>query len=138
MRPTAVVIPLLVLALAGCGQSGGSTTTDVGAFKGADAKVAQVIADLSEDGKGRKPGDICDDLLAKGLKQRIESAGAKCATEMRKAIEDADGFDLKVTDVEVNGTQATADVQSTDGGKKTTRKYTLRNESGTWRILRFG
>lgn len=137
MRPTAVVIPLAVLALAGCGQGGGGTSTDTGKFSGEDKAVAQVIADLSDDGQGRKPSEICNDLIATSLKQRIEAAGAKCATEMRKAIEDADDFSLEVTDVTVDGAQATAKVRSLDGGKKVTRTFTLTREGKAWKIAKF-
>jgi hypothetical protein len=136
MRRIAAAVPLAVLALAGCGQTA-QTDDGVDDFKGEDKAVAQVIADLADNGRSNEPGKICDDLISKGLSQRISSAGAKCATEMRKAIEDADGFDLTVKDVEVNGTQATAEVEGTDRGKKITQTFTLRREGDDWKIEKF-
>jgi hypothetical protein len=136
MHRALAVTPLVALALAGCGQSSSSSSSSD--FSGEEAKVAKVIDDLSSDGKDRKPADICDELLAASLKQRITSAGGKCATEMRKAIEDADGFDLTVKDVNVTGKSATAQVRSTDDGKTLTRTFSLKAEGGKWRIEKFG
>ncbi len=134
MRPAAVAPVLVALVLGGCGQTAGSTSKD---FSGEEAKVADVVGNLASDGKKRKPADICDELLAKSLKDKIAATGAKCSTEMRKAIEDADGFDVKVTDVRVSGASARAQVEADNAGDTITRTFTLADERG-WRIADFG
>jgi hypothetical protein len=136
MRRIAAALPLVVLAVAGCGQAA-QTDDGVDDFRGEEKAVAQVIADLAEDGRNNEPGDICDDLISSSLTDRITSAGTKCATEMRKAIEDADGFDLTVKDVNVTGATATAEVEGTDRGKKITQTFTLRREGDDWKIEKF-
>ena len=136
MRAAAVVLATSsVLALAGCTQS---TKTSTSKFSGESKAVAQKVADLASDGQGKKAAEICGSVVAGALRDQIAAAGSSCAEEMKKAIDDADGFDLEVTDVSVTGAKATAKVKGTSGGKDVIRTFSFVREAGGWRISAFG
>jgi len=138
MRAAAAVLgTLTVLALGGCTQT---TSSSSGDFSGEEKAVADKVADLADDGQRKKAADICDNVLARSLVDQVSAAGSSCATEMRKAIDDADGFTLDVTDVSIasGGTSATAKVEGTDRGEKVTRTFSFVKEDGNWRISGFG
>jgi hypothetical protein len=117
------------LALAGCGTQAQPSSVDN--FQGAEREVAQKVEDLQDAGKRNKPDDICANILATSLVDQIEEAGADCAQEMKKAIEDADDFELDVRSVKVTGDTATARVQRGDDGPEETMQFT--REKGQWR-----
>jgi hypothetical protein len=124
-------VPLLAaLVLAGCGAQAQSDSS-VDTFRGEDRNVAQKVEDLQEAGEGRKPEDICADILAASLVDELEEAGSDCQQEMQKAIDDADDFELEVLDVNVTGTTATAEVRRGDDGPTQTMQFT--QERGEWR-----
>jgi hypothetical protein len=127
MRLTIVLF--MTLTLAGCGAQ--AQTSSLDKFKGADREVAQQVEDLESDGKRGKAEDICSDILAKSLVDELNTAGTDCTTEMKKAIEDADDFDLEVLDVKVTGDQATATVRRGDDGPTETMAFT--REGSSWR-----
>ena len=116
------------LAVAGCGAANESTNDQ---FQGPEAAVADQVEALQSAGEGRKPEDICSDILSRQLVDELEAAGANCAEEMKKAIEDSDDFDLVVRDVNVSGNEATARVQQGDDGPTTTMQFV--REGGQWR-----
>jgi hypothetical protein len=135
MRGPVIMATLLTaLPLAGCTQ----TTSSNGGFRGEEAAVAQKVADLADDGRKKRAADICGDVLAKPLVDQVAAAGSSCAAEMKKAIDDADGFQLDVTDVTVTANRATAKVQSRDRGQNVTRTFSFIREDGGWRISDFG
>ena len=129
---------LVVTVLAGCGQAGSSSSSASKTFSGEEKQVADTVDKLASDGRSRKAAKICDELLATDLQNQIKAANASCADEMEKAIEDADGFDLQVTDVTVSGASARAQVKSTDRGKDVVRTFQFAKEQGGWRIKSFG
>jgi hypothetical protein len=121
---------LLTAAVAGCGTQSQSSSADK--FKNRDQKaVAQKIEDLESAGKRGKADDICSDILAKSLVAQLDSAGTSCGSEMKKAIDDANEFNLTVENVTVNGTTATAEVKQGDKGPTETMQFT--KENGQWR-----
>ena len=98
-----------------------------------------MIADLQSDAQSRKPGDICSNLLSTDLAAKLKSAGSDCTAEMEKIASDADDYRLEVTDVTINGTTATATIESRRGGEtdaKTT--FSFVREDGDWRLSDFG
>jgi hypothetical protein len=123
------VVLFMTFTLAGCGAQ--AQTSSVDKFKGANREVAQQVEDLESDGKRGKAEDICSDILAKSLVDELNTAGTDCTTEMKKAIEDADDFDLEVLDVKVTGDQATATVRRGDDGPTETMAFT--REGSSWR-----
>jgi len=135
MRVRLAAALLAVFALAGCTQSTTSSDTN---FAGEEQRVADAVGDLQDAGQNSKPADICDNLLAPVLKARMAAGTSSCADELKKAIEDTDGFDLEVTDVSVDGATATARVRSQNPGKDVVRTFELARRSGGWRFTSFG
>jgi hypothetical protein len=127
-------VGIAAVSLAACGTK----STNVSQFSGEQKNVAQVVAALQKDGQQSKPDDICSKLLASSLQERIKAAGSSCGAEMKKAIDDADAFDLEVRTVDVNGNSATATVHGSDQGKGVTRTFQFTKEGGQWRISDFG
>ena len=125
----ALVAILGVLFLAGCGST--PQTTSVDNFSGDERAVAQKIEDLQEAGSRRDPEKICTEILAKSLVQQLETAGTSCTDEMKKAIEDADDYDLDVTKVTISGETATATVRRGEDGPTETMEFA--KEGDDWR-----
>jgi len=128
--PLALVALLAALLLAACGETGDST----GDFEGTEADVAQVVEDLQTAAQEDEPDRVCRNLLASSFVQRLREARVDCREAVALALNDADGFDLEVNDVTVNGDQATARVAS--GAGESAEQGTLRlvREGDNWRI----
>jgi hypothetical protein len=128
MQRRLVLIPLLAATLAGCGAQAEDSSLDE--FPGDERAVAEQVEELQTAGERRQPEDICANILARSLVQEIETAGGDCVTEMRKAIEDADDYDLEVRDVTITGETATAEVARPDGATETME---FAREDNQWR-----
>jgi hypothetical protein len=124
-----LLVLLGVLAIAGCGAQADPSSVDK--FQGEQRAVAQKVEDLQKAGEGRNPEDICSEILARSLVQQLEAAGVSCADEMKKAIEDADDYELDVQKVTISGSNATVSVRRGDDGPTETMEFT--KESGQWR-----
>jgi hypothetical protein len=136
MRPVLRSLPLLLaVALAGCGQPPSSA----GDFKGDKKGVADTIEQLQTSAQNRKPAEICSDVLARSLVEKLKTTGHDCVDEMEKVTGDADDFELDVTAVTINGATATARVKARKGGKdNAVTSYTLAREDGKWRLTDLG
>jgi hypothetical protein len=136
MRPVHCPLPLLLAAaIAGCGQA----PTSANDFKGAEKDVAAAVELLQTDAQTRKPEKICSDVLARALVEKLKSAGTDCVDEMDKVSGDADDYELKVTDVNITGTTATARVKARRGDKENAlTTFTLAKEDGKWRLTDLG
>jgi hypothetical protein len=121
---------LSVLFLAGCGAAA-QESSSVEKFTGDERAVAQKIEDLQQAGDRRDPEKICTEILAKSLVTQLEAAGVTCEDEMKKAIEDADDYQLDVRDVTISGSTATAEVQRGEDGPTETMEFT--REGNDWR-----
>ncbi len=131
MRASTLLAALLAaLVLAACGESAGGT----GDFEGTEADVAQVVEDLQTAAQEDEPGRVCRNLLASAFVRSLGEAGVDCRRAVTLALNDADGLDLEVRDISVNGTQATARVAS--GAGESAEQGTLRlvREGDNWRI----
>ena len=128
-----MVLGLLALALAGCGAEPSSA----GKFDGEEARVAETVEEIQTAGERRDAAKLCRDLVTKALREQVAASGSSCDKEIEKALEDADAFDLEVTDVTVSGTTATAAVRGEAGDTDQTRTYRLAKEDGRWRVSAF-
>jgi hypothetical protein len=125
-----VALPLVLLVVAGCG--GQTEPSSIERFSDENQRaVAQKIEDLEDAGQRGKPEDICSNILAKTLVSQLDAAGTSCQTEMEKAIEDANDFDLEVRKVTIDGNEATAEVQQGEDGPTETMTFT--REGNDWR-----
>jgi outer membrane lipoprotein SlyB len=129
----ALLAAAAALAVAGCGSTESSSAGD---FQGQEAEVAQVVEDLQRAGQAGDPDRICGDILTAKLAEEIGKGGTSCADEVDKAIGDSEDFELRVTDVTVTGSSATAKVQQ-GGDGKATATFELARERGRWRIASF-
>ena len=109
-------------------------------FKGDKKDVADTIEQLQTSASGRKPEDICSDLLARSLVEKLKTSGSDCVDEMEKVTGDADDFELDVKDVTITGTTATANVEGAQGrqGRRRRTTFALVREDGKWRLTDLG
>jgi hypothetical protein len=128
--PLLLAVLLLALLLAACGQAGDST----GDFEGTQADVAQVVEDLQAAAQDEDPERICRTLLARSYVQQLEERGLACRDAVGAALDDADGFELEVRDVAVQGDRATARVASGTGEAAEQSTVRLVREGDNWRI----
>lgn len=133
MRARVAILLLAVPALAGCTRA----TNPADGFSGEEERVAQVVADLSDNAARGKHAETCDQLFSAALREKVAGA-EKCSTELRKAFEDADGSVIDVDDVTISGTSAKAIVSSDDRGETVKRTFDLIKENGRWRLESFG
>jgi hypothetical protein len=136
VRALAAVIPLaLAAALGGCGAAQSSA----GNFEGEQKAVAEAVEDLQVAAQTRKPEEICADLLARSLADRIKTSGGDCVKEMDKAVRDADDFEIDVTRVTITGATARALARTRQRGReKQPVTFTLAREDGRWRLTNLG
>ena len=128
MKRLLAIIPALLLA--GCGAAPAEPSS-ADKFQGEQRAVAQKVEELQDAGAKNEPQRICSDILAQALVQQLEAAGADCTAEMRKAIEDADDYELDVRKVTISGSTATVTVRRGDDGPTQTMEFT--REGDEWR-----
>jgi hypothetical protein len=135
VRPIAgaALLATAALAAAGCGAA---QTNSSSKFKGEQGQVAKVVDDLSSAGQHKDAAKICSSILSKSLVAQLKAAGADCQQEMKKAIDDADSYDLQVQSVTVDGNQAQARVRQGSKGPFATFQFV--KENGGWRATSLG
>jgi hypothetical protein len=131
------LVPAALLALAATLAACGAQTSSVDEFKGTERSVAQTIEDLSEAGRDKDADRICKQLLAPELVQRLQERSRDCVRAIDSALDDADSFDLDVTDIRVTGDRAVARVESGTGKDDVDRLQLVRAGRG-WRIASLG
>ena len=134
MRRTALVTVLLGLALSACGAAPAKQESK---FKTGDQQaIAKLVDDLAAAGRAGKADKICNEILAKQLVDELKTAGGDCVSEMDRAINDANDYDLQVDEVKVNGSTATATVRQADSKK--TAIFSFVKEKAGWRASALG
>lgn len=134
---------LAAVALAGCGQA---TTGDTGGFSGEEARVAEVVGDLTSAATRGEEARVCDEILSADLQREIagadgdEPADESCVSEVEKAFDDADSAVIDVDEVTIapSGDEATAVVSSEQVDERVERTFSFVRENGEWRIDSFG
>ena len=117
------------LVLAGCGAAPSSS----GDFEGDREEVAEAIEEIQSAAQRREADRLCRDLLSRRLRDAVAAGGTSCDSEVEKATEDADAYELEVQDVTVTGTTASARVKGEAGERDVTRTFRMVKEDGRWR-----
>jgi len=128
---TALIALLAALTLAACGSAG---TDSSGDFEGQEREVASTVEDLQSAAADDDASEICRTLLAKSLLDKLGGSGSGCQKAVDNALDAADTTELNVESVQVNGTNATARVESGSGDGATTRSVQLTREGSNWKI----
>jgi hypothetical protein len=128
----------VLLALAAIASGCGGSASSAGDFEGEEKRVADVVEQLQSAGETGDAAEICNEVLAKQLRDQIQEAGANCEQELEKAIKDADDFELEVEDVTITGNSATAKVKGRDGGEERVRDFEFVREGRDWRATSLG
>ena len=127
------IAALLALGVAGCTSTGAGSSSK---FTGAQGQVASVVSDLQTAGQRKDAQKICTQILSQELVRQLSDAGTSCQAEMKKAIDDADDYDLNVQRVTVTGNRATAVVRRGTDGPTATFRFV--RENGAWKATSFG
>jgi hypothetical protein len=124
----------LAAVLSGCGAA----TSSSGDFQGEEKRVADQVEKLQSAGQTGDAKELCDEVLARSLRDQIGAEGSTCQTQLDLALDDADDFDLTVEDVTIDGDTATAKVRGrvADGDQVRTLKFV--REGQEWRASSFG
>ncbi len=130
-----LAVPFVLAALASGCTGGSSSSAD---FTGEEKKVADVVEKLQNAGESGDAGVICDEVLAKSLRDEIQEAGSSCEQELDKAIKDADDFELEVEDVTISDDTAVAKVKGRDRGEERVRDFEFVREGDDWRATSLG
>jgi hypothetical protein len=128
-RVHALITIAATLALAGCTATPPSSAGD---FKGAEKDVAQVVDDMQKAGRTGKPDDLCNDIFTAELADKFKAGSATCVDEVEKAMRDVNDYDMKVTDITINGSTATAKVEQ--GKEKRSGTIGLERVGNSWRV----
>ena len=133
-RRSLLAATLLAAALAGCG----STAESGPEFAGEEKLVADQVAKLQEAGEAGDAKEICDEVLARSLREEIAAEGSTCQTELDKALKDSDDFELTVEDVAIDGTTATVKVRGRERDAERVRTFEFVREGSNWRAASLG
>ena len=135
MATRALVALSLALAvpLAGCTASP-SNTDSSSDFQGANALVASTIEDLESAASKGDEAEICGQLLAARLVDRLSARGKDCRTVVQDALDDADSSNLTVESVRIAGDRAVARVKADTGDHDRIETVGLVRERNRWKI----
>ena len=135
MRDALLALPLALAAVAaGCAGNASSA----GNFAGEEQKVADRIEQLQSAGEARDAKELCDDVLAGSLRDRLAAPGSTCEAELDKALKDADDFGLDVEAVTISGATATARVRGREAGGHRVWTLRLARAGRDWRVTDLG
>jgi hypothetical protein len=134
MRPVAALLLAVALLAAGCGGQQASSSEE---FQGAEREVAQTVERLGEAGDEGRTREICAQLLATTVVERLRESDQDCERVVARALDQADTYDLEVQDVRVDGERARARVQA-GGDEDNVDVIELVRQGGRWRITSLG
>ena len=134
MRRIALALVVLSFAVSACGAAPADQESK---FKNGDQQaIAKLVDELASAGRAGNAEKICTEILARQLVDELKTAGGNCETELKRAIDDANDYDLQVADVKVTGTTATATVRQ--GESKKTATFSFVKEKAGWRASALG
>jgi hypothetical protein len=134
MRRPSLLLLAAAAIVAGCGGQQASSAED---FEGAEREVVQTIERLGEAGDEGRTREICGQLLATTVVERLRESDQDCERVVARALDQADTYDLEVTDVRVEGERARARVQAGDD-EDNVDVLELVRQDGRWRVASLG
>jgi hypothetical protein len=132
LRPK-LLLPVLAVALAGCGTTSSATN-----FAGAEQSVAEQVEELQAASESRDGERACAEIFSSALRAAMRADGSSCAEQVDEAMKDADDSELDVRAVTVQGERATAEVTARVDGADRRRTLELVREGNSWRIDSLG
>jgi hypothetical protein len=125
VRRSLVAVLLVAAGVSGCGDSGPSDSE-------------QVHATVEAFGQATAAKDyqrLCDNILAPALISKLEQVGLPCEVALKQGFADVRAPTLTIGRIEVDGDDATAEVNSTAQGQQPSRDtLKLKRVKGKWRI----
>lgn len=134
MRLSALVLPAALTAVLLTGCAGSSSNNSADDFHGDAKSVAQVIDDLGTAGSKRDAKEICTTIFASTVADKLKTGSEDCQDIVKHQLKDASDFDFTVKKVTVNGTSATAVVESKFNGHDVLRTIGLVKSANAWRV----
>jgi len=120
--PAAAAILVVVVLLGTCGADD-------------DEKVSDTLDRFAQASREKDYQALCDELLSTSLVEQLRTADQPCEVVLRIGLSDVQNPTLEVGDVEIDGDEATAQVDSTAAGQQPLKtRILLVKEDGDWRI----
>jgi hypothetical protein len=124
-RPSAALLAL-VLAVAGSTAGCGKSDQD---------KVRDTLARFESAARDRDFKELCDDLLARELVDRLRAVGLPCPTALSRGLGSVLQPSIDVQKVKVSGDTALAQITTTAVGQPASHDtIRLVKQDGKWRI----
>jgi hypothetical protein len=135
-RTTFALVAALALLLAGCGAD--SENGDDGGGGGgapADQQVRAVVARFGAATRTKDYQEICDNLLAQDLVDKIEAIGLPCESALQRGLGDVRDPTLSINEVSIAGTRALVSIHTTATGQQPSDDaLQVVRENGEWKI----
>jgi hypothetical protein len=128
MRAVARVLPLLLLALAGCGGGGDDDS----------GEVRQTLRDFVKATNERDGETLCGELLTQEYKEKATGAtGDRADDACEQLLDVTTGLELELVSIdrtELDGDEATVRAVIDTDGVRAPRLFRLEREDGRWKL----
>jgi Putative lumazine-binding len=130
LRPVRYLAPaLIVLVLAGCGESGPTP----------EEQVRSTVTEFSRATAAKDYQALCDKVLAPTLVEEVESIGLPCEVALRQGLGEVRDPRLTIGRIDVREDRATAEIRTSAAGEEPSQDtLELVNLDGTWKISSLG
>lgn len=118
----------LPFGMVACGE-----TASTSSFKGESHKVAETVSNLESDATDLSEQKVCDNDLAATLTTRLGGSSG-CQANLKKQLREIDALSMTIKSITVNGSKATARVQSVYSGKNRIATLLLVKEGSHWKV----
>jgi hypothetical protein len=129
----AVLLAALAVAAAGCGADEEGGGSDAG--PSAEQQVRAVVARFGIATREKDYQEICDQLLADVLIEKIEGVGLPCEGALQRGLGDVEAPTLQINEVSIARGRALVSVHTTAAGQPPSDDaLQLVREGKTWKI----